>query len=98
LVEYCKFTPRFNPSECSMPLQDFLATRRYEDGLLQELLRKIPDLAVYDPIASLCDARRCYLMRNGVLLYRDNHHLSVNGSKLVARDLKRWLAEKRLLD
>ena len=98
LVEYCKFTPRFNPTECSMPLQEYMTQRAQEDEMLRDLRRKVPDLAVYDPLGVLCDAGRCYLMRDGVLLYRDNHHLSVNGSKRLAMDLKKWLAGKGLLD
>lgn len=98
LVEYCKLTPRFNPRDCSMPRREYLEYRRQEDELLRGLRKKFPDLAVFDPIDSLCDQERCYLMRNGVLLFRDNHHLSVNGSKLLASDLKRWMAGNKLLD
>jgi len=98
LVEYCKLTPRFNPRDCAMPRREYLDYRRQEDEFLRDLLKKFPDLAVFDPIDSFCDQDRCYLMRDGVLLFRDNHHLSVNGSKHLARDLKRWMAEKKLLD
>jgi peptidoglycan/LPS O-acetylase OafA/YrhL len=98
LVEYCKFSPRFNPRQCTLPRQDFIAYRRPEEAMLRALREKFPALPVYDPIDALCDAERCYLMRDGVLLYRDNHHLSVNGSKLLADDLKKWMAKNRLLD
>jgi peptidoglycan/LPS O-acetylase OafA/YrhL len=98
LIEYCKLTPRFNPSECAMPRQEYVDSRRQEERLLHDLRGRFPDLAVYDPIDVFCDRVRCYLMREGVLLFRDNHHLSVNGSKLLASDLKRWMAANRLLD
>jgi peptidoglycan/LPS O-acetylase OafA/YrhL len=98
LIEYCKLSPRFNPSDCAMPRRQFLDYRAQEDLLLRNLQAAFPALAVYDPIDALCDAERCYLMRDGVLLYRDNHHLSVNGSKLVAADMKKWMAANKLLD
>lgn len=98
LVEHCKFTPRFNPEQCSFPRRQFLDYRAQEDAFVRDLRAKFPSLAVYDPIDALCDRELCYLMRDGVLLYRDNHHLSVNGSRLVASDLKRWMAANRLLD
>jgi hypothetical protein len=98
LIEYCKLSPRFNPQECAMPRQDFIASRAQEESMLRTLRGRFPALAVYDPIDALCDRQRCYLMRDDVLLYRDNHHLSVNGSKLLAGDLKRWMAANKLLD
>jgi hypothetical protein len=98
LVEYCKFSPRSNPEQCSLPRQDFVAYRQQEEAMLRALRERFPALAVYDPIDALCDRERCYLMRERVLLYRDNHHLSVNGSRLLAGDLKRWLAANKLLD
>jgi hypothetical protein len=66
--------------------------------MLHELKARFPALPVYDPIDALCDREQCYLMRAGVLLFRDNHHLSVNGSKLLADDLKKWMAKNGLLD
>ena len=98
LIEYCKFTPRFNPTDCTMPKKQFLEYRAQEEAWLGGLRAEFPALAVYDPIGALCEGDLCYLMRDGVLLYRDNHHLSVNGSKLVAIDLKRWMASNKLLD
>ena len=97
LVEYCKLGPRFNPRECSLPRRDFLKYREAEDALVRELGLRFAGLPVYDPIDALCGPERCYLMRDGVLLYRDNHHLSVNGSRRIALHMKRWLADNRLL-
>jgi len=42
-----------------------------------------PDLHVVDPMDVLCDAKECHAMIDGVLMYRDDDHLSINGSKYV---------------
>ncbi|QGP80357.1 acyltransferase family protein [Sphingobium sp. CAP-1] len=41
------------------------------------------DVRLIDPIAALCDARRCAIERDGKPLYFDSHHLSVAGAKRV---------------
>ena len=42
-----------------------------------------PNLHVVDPMDVLCDAEKCNAMIGGVLMYRDDDHLSVSGSKYV---------------
>ena len=42
-----------------------------------------PDLHVVDPMDALCDATKCHAMIGGVLMYRDDDHLSVAGSRFV---------------
>ena len=47
-----------------------------------------PNLQVFDPLESLCDAENCYIIKNGIPLFRDAHHLSVQGSLLLGQALK----------
>lgn len=35
----------------------------------------------------LCDSNFCYIAKNGQLLYRDHHHLNINGSKFIGRKI-----------
>ena len=42
-----------------------------------------PDLHVVDPMDALCDATKCHAMIGDVLMYRDDDHLSVAGSRFV---------------
>jgi SGNH domain (fused to AT3 domains) len=39
-----------------------------------------PDLTIFDPLPFLCDEQYCYGIRDKKLLYRDNNHLSIDGS------------------
>jgi len=34
-----------------------------------------------------CDNNYCSMGRNGILFYRDDHHLNINGSKALGRHI-----------
>jgi peptidoglycan/LPS O-acetylase OafA/YrhL len=63
--------------------------QRAQRTLQQRVVARIdsPRLQVVDPFEALCDSRYCYAVRDGVLLYRDDHHLSVAGSEFVWRTI-----------
>lgn len=46
-----------------------------------------PSVKIYDPSAKLCDREWCWALKGGRLLYRDDDHLSIDGSKYLAGDL-----------
>ena len=48
--------------------------------------RKKPSSSPRRIAKSLCDARSCVTIRDGVILYRDDDHLNVGGGKLAAPD------------
>ncbi|WP_281039946.1 SGNH hydrolase domain-containing protein [Rhizobium sp. AG855] len=39
---------------------------------------------IFDPMSALCDPDRCFAMADGKLLYRDDNHLSTEGSLFLA--------------
>lgn len=43
-----------------------------------------PEVHIVDPSDLLCDDRFCFATRNGEVLYFDDHHLSLAGTKIVA--------------
>jgi peptidoglycan/LPS O-acetylase OafA/YrhL len=43
--------------------------------------------SVVDPADVLCDETVCHVMRNGVPLYRDEHHLSATAARLLIPDI-----------
>ena len=45
---------------------------------------------IVDPARWFCDERHCRYMHRGQLLYRDGHHLNMEGARLAARDLLVW--------
>lgn len=48
--------------------------------LLANVLHEFPGIKVWDPARDLCDDQYCWAMKEGVLLYRDEAHLSESGS------------------
>lgn len=91
LLEYCKLRSRAMPGNCTIPKSDYMQMRKLEDGLVEYLQGKYPYLSVVDPINQFCDDAQCFIMRDGVLFYRDDHHLSIDGSHLLAPAIESYL-------
>ncbi|MBR4736442.1 MAG: acyltransferase, partial [Rhodocyclaceae bacterium] len=73
---------------CAEPREEWLThgdarLRAAIDGVLAEF----PQVRRFDLASAICDEERCWAMKDGKLLYRDNSHLSANGSELVAEKL-----------
>jgi peptidoglycan/LPS O-acetylase OafA/YrhL len=49
-------------------------------ALVGDVLQEFPGVKVWDPSRDLCDNQSCWAMKDGVLLYRDEVHLSEPGS------------------
>ena len=92
LTEFCGLRKRSMSRNCVFPRSEFLKRREPEDRLMARLKESIPSLEIIDPIETFCDAKHCYLMRGGDLYYRDHHHLSVSGSRLIGRTLIKHLS------
>ena len=60
-------------------------------GLIDDIRGRHPRLRVFDPIEFLCEGDVCRIEADGVLIYRDSHHLSPRGSERIARHLVTWL-------
>ena len=53
-----------------------------------ELLSKLPDeIKIYDPAKKFCDGIKCYIIRDGIALYADSDHMSLNGARLIVKDI-----------
>jgi peptidoglycan/LPS O-acetylase OafA/YrhL len=98
LNDACKLALASTASDCLMPAKIYDDERRLEEPMLAKLQSLFPDLLIYDPRNALCDADTCAIVKDGVPLYRDNHHLSLNGSLYLAKDIKSWMSRKGLLN
>ncbi len=65
---------------CKLPRSVFESRRLMETRLIQKLIIDYPNLKIYDPFEIFCDDRDCFLVSNGLPLFRDQHHLSLEGS------------------
>lgn len=87
LVDYCKLHSPVASKDCIIKKSEVLMGRALEDELVTKLRNEFPGIAIVDPLNLFCDENSCYLKRNGVLYFRDQHHLSISGSREVANEL-----------
>jgi len=39
---------------------------------------------VIDPLPALCDDKRCFAQRNGIVLYHDSDHMTAKGAESIS--------------
>lgn len=56
--------------------------------VMKELAQELDGVGIWDPSIDLCDTYFCYTEIDGVSMYRDDNHLSIDGSFFVEAQLK----------
>lgn len=87
LYDYCKLRSPVESKDCVMDKSEVFRGRVLEDQLVERLHNEFPGMTIVDPLNLFCDESFCYLKKNGVLYFRDQHHLSISGSREVANML-----------
>ncbi len=78
--------------KCRISRAEVIARQAVYVGILHRLLREHPEVRLFQPESYLCDEASCYMGRDGVLYYRDSHHLSLYASDRLGEKLVHWLA------
>ncbi|MBV4475973.1 acyltransferase family protein [Pseudomonas botevensis] len=75
-----------NADHCSFPREQFDKNQPFTDykSLVVAATKDFPQVKILDLSTKLCDENRCYLAKDGRLLYSDNSHLNFDGSRYVA--------------
>lgn len=71
---------------CEILVQRYRSRRQGVLTLLNRISQEL-DVAVVDLAGALCRTERCATKLNGVILYRDDGHLSVDGSRELGRQV-----------
>lgn len=71
--------------DCHLPRSFFESRRAKENAMIDKLKVDFPRLKILDPFDTLCDSTVCFLVLDGKPLYRDQDHLSVDGSNLLGK-------------
>ncbi|MDO8450422.1 MAG: acyltransferase family protein [Rhodoferax sp.] len=79
---------------CAVPRQEFDDRNRDYRSLVRSILEKYPQIKVFDAATELCDLQWCWAMKDNQMLYRDNNHLSVQGSLFIARGLAKMIQKQ----
>lgn len=79
----------FQISEKRCSIDTFTITERQAsyDSLLKTVLKKFPQVTLINPLQYLCDDKKCTIIIDDRLLYRDSHHLGLNGSRYLAEKI-----------
>ena len=81
----------FDPSVCKFNGQcsEVGFTARYAGyiGFLKDVVINVPGVTLIESAAYLCEKEVCFMGKDGLLLYRDNNHLNISGSKLIGRKI-----------
>lgn len=70
--------------KCEIPKAIALERQAELRGIVAKLKSLNPQLNVFDPIDLLCGNDWCGYKRDGVIIYRDSHHLTLRGSNIFA--------------
>lgn len=72
---------------CAVPRQEFDDRNADYRAQVFSVLKDFPQVQVFDAAEVLCDDKFCWAVRDGKMLYRDDDHLSLDGSELIAKGL-----------
>jgi peptidoglycan/LPS O-acetylase OafA/YrhL len=70
--------------QCEIPMAEVIARQGELRNIVSKLKNSNPSLKIFDPINLLCSSEKCGYKRDGVIIYRDSHHLTLRGSNLFA--------------
>lgn len=80
---------------CAIPREVHDKAVAEDHAIVADLLKEFPQVTWIDPANALCDDKFCYAKRDGVMLYRDNNHLSYLGDLHVGQYVSAELRAKR---
>ena len=61
--------------------------------ILKKVSKDYDNVTLVNAFDSLCDEDTCPLTKNGILLYRDDNHVSNEGARMIAKDLLKVIFE-----
>ncbi|WP_407279630.1 acyltransferase family protein [Aromatoleum evansii] len=86
-----RFVSRIPRPQCEVSRKMIDARNGEYRPYLRPVLEKYPEVIVFDPQTVMCDDRACLGWRDGELMYRDDDHLSMAGSRWLGAHIVRAL-------
>lgn len=56
-------------------------------SLVNNIVKDIPNIQVFNPAPYICDTQKCYATKNGKAYYEDQDHLSFYGAQIIGQHL-----------
>ena len=85
--EKCISRPLFPNITCKSSKKEYLNLHAEYRDIVYKVTKEFSNVKIFDPAKILCDDEFCYGIKDGEILYGDKGHLSVNGAKLMAKNL-----------
>jgi len=81
--QLCEDVPLFRQKKlaCSISRAEVDARNDEYRELMHKMQSKYSKVALVDSFEAFCDPLNCYARKDGVMMYRDNNHLTAHGSK-----------------
>jgi peptidoglycan/LPS O-acetylase OafA/YrhL len=83
------------PEGCLVTVDYVIKFRQNYEKLLKKTLTGLQNVSVFDTLPYLCDNQHCYVVRDGILMYKDMSHLSEEGSRIVGQNLAKFVQKVR---
>lgn len=75
---------------CFIPASAVYAWQEEYRDIVAELKSLHPNLEVFDSTSYWCNQQDCSISKDGKLMYRDDNHLNIYGSKFIAEKFFAW--------
>ena len=69
--------------DCVSPVENFRIDQAEVNSEIQKIAKLFSNVKVLNPSEFLCDSRNCHVVKEGIFLYGDANHLSVEGAKYL---------------
>jgi peptidoglycan/LPS O-acetylase OafA/YrhL len=86
-----RLTEKTIRTPCAISMDTYKQDSKEFRSAVFGVLKDFPQVQVFDTSTKLCDENLCYAMKDGKILYRDDVHLSVQGSEYLGAMLARHL-------
>ena len=77
--------------DCQIPLSEVLERQKLHRQMILRLAKEYPALRVFDPISMYCNHKECSYKDDDIIIYRDSHHLTFEGSDLYGETFADWI-------
>ena len=74
-------------NECAIDKKTYEIRNKPYETALQDIIDAFPNVRVFDTRTVLCDEEVCWIVRNGVPLYWNSDHLTLEGTDMIADSL-----------
>jgi len=96
-IQDCLFDKPFHAklADCRIERSTVEARQKDYRAAIEQIRLRHPGLEVFDTMPLLCDERYCYGIKDHHVLYLDDDHIGIYGTKMIGEKLAEFLVQKR---